>query len=672
MAKRIFTILMAVMLVVCYIPGMAFAGTDENATKTEVPTFVDMPNDWSKTAIENAVTNGLIKGYQGTDGLYIKPNGTLTRAEMATVVNRAFGAQEKTTLSGANDIISGAWYEVEMAKAVKMGTMKMDSQMRPNVNITRQEACTILARAFKMKSSSKTALNSFADKASVASWAEESLSALVEKGYMSGANGNLNPTANMTRAEFAKIMDNMVKQYIKTEGSVEKVVEKGNVMINVPGVTLKNVTVNGNLIIGDGVGNGEFTLDSVKVTGDTIVRGGGVNSIIIKGDSDIGNVVVAKVDGNVRVAVEGNAKVSVVVIEDGKNDIKVEGKITTLKVEAETPVVIQKAEITNVEVAAKNATVTVSKDATVKNLKVEAAKTSLKIDGTVKTVSVAKNAEGAKIAIAKDAKVDKLEANADVKTTGEGKPASVTGTGKVNEKASETPSGGGGGGGSTPTPTPTPEPANYQIKIKDRVLNVTSLVTAAVNNENAKFEIGSYEKFADACIILANEKTTEAQKKKVEEILLKAASSVTGIEYDKTKHDKGIMDAYDEFSADKNITNLQALLKATAVVFDKKTSTKEKIVDEYVAVVNKIKDEEIEASYNGKTGTLSAIKVKVKGTEYTLFEAKKEADKEEITKFVDAVYGEKLVDVIGDKAEITVMGTDGTADVSYTAQIIKF
>lgn len=676
MAKKVFTLLMAVMLVVCYMPGMAFAGTDENATNTAKTKFVDMPSDWSTTALENAAANGLIKGYEDTDGLHIKPNGTLKRAEMATVVNRAFGSKEKASLGGVNDIASGAWYEAEMAKAVHMGTMKKDSQMRPNANITRQEACTILARAFKMKSSSKNALDKFADKGSVASWAKESLSALVEKGYMTGSAGNLNPKANMTRAQFAKIMDNMVKEYITTAGTVEKVAEKGNVMVNVPGVTLKNVTVYGDLIIGDGVGTGEFTLDSVKVTGNTIVRGGGVNSVIIKGNSNIGNVVIAKVDGNVRVAVEGNAKVSVVVVEDGKNDVKVEGKITTLKVEAETPVVIQKAEIANVEVVAKNADVTVAKDAKVTTLKVEATKTDLKINGTVKNVKVEKQATGAKIEISKDAKVTKLEANANVTTSGEGKAATTTGTGDIKNSKGEvikkgdnasTGGGGGsssgGGGGHTPTPD-----YKYQVKVGEHVAQITDLV----KNENAKFEMGSYEKFANVCIVLANDKATEAQKKKIQDILTGADSSLTGIDFDSSKHDKGIMDAYDALNKEKTLDNFQALALATAVVLDKQTSTKEKIVDEYIAVANKIKNEDIEATYNGKKGTLTEVVATVKGENYVLFEAKKGADKATITKFVDAVYGNKLVDVIDKSAEITVKGTDGAADVSYTAEIIRF
>ena len=44
-------------------------------------------------------------------------------------------------------------------------------------------------------------------------------------------------------------------------------------------------------MIGDGVADKEVVLNNVTVTGKTIVRGGGENSIIITGTSDISRCV---------------------------------------------------------------------------------------------------------------------------------------------------------------------------------------------------------------------------------------------------------------------------------------------------------------------------------------------------------------------------------------------
>lgn len=439
--KKVLSLALSCAMLFCYMPSVAFA---------DATTFVDMPSDWSTEALSNAVANGLIKGYEQEDGLYIKPSGNLTRAQLAAVVNRAFGSTEKASLAGVNDVASDAWYAADVAKALKMGTLAKDSNVRPDDKVTRQEAFTILARAFKMEctDANHAELNKFADADAVAAWAKAGVCALVSEGYVNGSNGNINPKANMTRAEFAVIMNNLVKKYIATAGTVELGAVTGNVMVNVADVTLKNADINGSLVVGDGVGNGDLTLDNVKVAGDLVVRGGGVNSIVIKGNSSIGKVIVAKVDGNVRVAVEGEAKVEVVVVADGKDDVKIEGKVETLTVVAETPVVVQNAEIKNVEVQAK-AEVTIDKTATVTNVTVTE-KADVAINGTVTNVVVEKAAAGTEVEISKNAKVEKVEAKGETTLGGEGSANKVTGDATTSDgKDAVTGGSTGGGGGSS-------------------------------------------------------------------------------------------------------------------------------------------------------------------------------------------------------------------------------
>ena len=79
--------------------------------------FSDMPDNWATEALENAVANGLLKVTTK-----IMPDENLTRAQMATIVNRAFGATEKSSLSKFTDVNADAWYYAEMAKAVHMKT----------------------------------------------------------------------------------------------------------------------------------------------------------------------------------------------------------------------------------------------------------------------------------------------------------------------------------------------------------------------------------------------------------------------------------------------------------------------------------------------------------------------------------------------------------------------
>ena len=145
--------------------------------------FTDFPSDWSAPALSQAVENGLLNGYDGK----INPTGLLTRAQMATMVNRAFGATATASLSGYEDVAPTDWYYEELAKAVQMGTFQGDNgALRPNQPITREQAFAVLARAFVLEAEDTDALNTFPDKGEVSSWAANAVAALVENGYVTG------------------------------------------------------------------------------------------------------------------------------------------------------------------------------------------------------------------------------------------------------------------------------------------------------------------------------------------------------------------------------------------------------------------------------------------------------------------------------------------------------
>ncbi len=310
--KRTTRKIMALMLMVTMVFGsFGFAFAEEGGAVTNGAKFVDMPQDWSTAALNHAVANGLISGSDSASGKVIRPNANLTRGEMATIVNRAFGATEQGSLASFSDVPANAWYAPEMAKALVMGTFAgSDGKMRPTDAITRQEAFVVLARAFQAEGTG-SGLSKFSDASSIASWAKGAIGGLVEKGSVAGSNGKLNPTTNITRAEFAQVMDNMVQQYFTVAGKYTSV-STGTILINTPGVTLSNVTVTGDLIIGDGVGEGDVTLDNVLVKGTTVIRGGGANSIYITGSTNLGKVIVCKTaSGKISIKVSGNATVNI-------------------------------------------------------------------------------------------------------------------------------------------------------------------------------------------------------------------------------------------------------------------------------------------------------------------------------------------------------------------------
>ena len=157
MRKKKLALLLTLAMIISMFPINAFASE-----------FFDMPNDWSTGALENAAANGLLKGDNGK----IMPNDNLTRAQMATIVNRAFGTTEKSSIDDFTDVKSDAWYYDEMSKAVQMKTfIGSGDKLYPDSNITREEAFVVLARAFKISEKNENVLDKFSDKNNVSDWA---------------------------------------------------------------------------------------------------------------------------------------------------------------------------------------------------------------------------------------------------------------------------------------------------------------------------------------------------------------------------------------------------------------------------------------------------------------------------------------------------------------------
>lgn len=260
--------------------------------------FSDFPTDWSAPAMTHAVQNGLLNGSDGK----ILPKGLLTRAQMATMVNRAFASSAKASLTSFTDMFPGVWHYDEMAKSVQMGAFQgADGKLSPNDPITREQAFAVLARAFGLADGKASSLDKFSDGAQVSSWAKGAVAALVEQGYVSGADGALNPQSYITRAEFAQVMDALVAAYGDQDLKDQTV--EGNLILR-SNNTLENVTVKGDLILADGVS--AASLKNVTVTGRLVVRGGTDGVSLTKSTPKKG-IQLANPNGTPKLTIDGKA-----------------------------------------------------------------------------------------------------------------------------------------------------------------------------------------------------------------------------------------------------------------------------------------------------------------------------------------------------------------------------
>lgn len=236
-----------------------------NAFAASPEDFHDFPTDWSAAGLRSAVQNGLLNGSNGE----IDGNGLLTRAQLAAIVNRAFGADKAADLSGFTDVRPDAWYHNDMAVSVAMGAFQgANGKLNPESPITREEAFAVLARAFGLDGDA-SALSDYTDGGSVSPWAKSAVSALIDSGFVNGANGKLNPRSSITRAEFAKVISGMASTF--ADNGLSDTVD-GNVIVRSSGASLAGKTINGDLILADGAAQADLT--NVTVTGRILIRGG--------------------------------------------------------------------------------------------------------------------------------------------------------------------------------------------------------------------------------------------------------------------------------------------------------------------------------------------------------------------------------------------------------------
>ena len=351
--------------------------------------FMDVPSDyWGREAILKATMDGLIQGH---NNMY-RPNESLTRAEMATIINRAFRPLISVTLDKYTDIDTSDWYFGDMSKAVAMKTFQgYDDRLRPNDFITREEAFVVLSNALKVKAD-KTDKN-FNDLNMVSDWAKESVYGLINEGYVKGFDNMIYPKKAITRAEFAQLMSDVIKNYVRVAG-VHKSVEEGNVIINAPNTTLKDLTVKGDLIIAEGVGEGTVILDGVIVTGRLLVRAGGEHSIIIKGDSEIPQIIIVK-DGNiVRIYNSDRSLIKEVVVLDGEADVILEGNFKEVRIEADDITVYAiNAKIEEVEITGNRSRIIVDRKSKIKKIEVDSSDVIIEGEGEVEEVYVSSNGD---------------------------------------------------------------------------------------------------------------------------------------------------------------------------------------------------------------------------------------------------------------------------------------
>ena len=193
----------AVLLVLALISSLnltAFAAPAEAG-------FSDVPaGAWYAQAVETVRTNGWMNG---TSDSTFTPEGTMTRAMLATTLYRAAGSPAVTGSDAFPDTQDGTWYSDAVLWAAQTGIIRGydDGRFGTGDPVSREQIAVILWRYDG--SPAAEAAEAFADQSEISAYAVEAAAWARASGIIQGREGNLfAPRASATRAEVAVMLAN--------------------------------------------------------------------------------------------------------------------------------------------------------------------------------------------------------------------------------------------------------------------------------------------------------------------------------------------------------------------------------------------------------------------------------------------------------------------------------
>lgn len=190
--------------------SIAYPGSSVNNNNQGKIAFKDLDTvPWAEDAILALVNKNVINGRSNT---IFDPNGTVTRAEFAKMVVLGFNLTGGTA-SNFSDVATGDWFAPYVATGYNSGVISGydDGTFRPNGLISRQEMAAMISRA--IAAANKTApatveAVSFDDAWQIGSWAIDSVTTLQRAGIINGMTATtFEPLANATRAQAAVIIN---------------------------------------------------------------------------------------------------------------------------------------------------------------------------------------------------------------------------------------------------------------------------------------------------------------------------------------------------------------------------------------------------------------------------------------------------------------------------------
>jgi len=200
----------------CTFDGKTYTDQIISDTRRVEDIFTDVPStSWYRDYVQYVYDHALMGGVSKTE---FRPDGTLTRAQVAQILYNQAGSPDVTEESQFTDVKSTAWYYRAVTWAAENQVVGgyTDGTFRPNQSITRQEVAVMLYARAGRPVASGSLDGIFADSSSVAKWATNAMVWAYQNQILSGERAGddlyLRPKNNATRAQAAVMITRYAEQ----------------------------------------------------------------------------------------------------------------------------------------------------------------------------------------------------------------------------------------------------------------------------------------------------------------------------------------------------------------------------------------------------------------------------------------------------------------------------
>ncbi|WP_010094725.1 S-layer homology domain-containing protein [Ornithinibacillus scapharcae] len=257
---------------------------------------------YAKDAVQKLADENYLVGDENGN---FKPGNIVDRAQAAEVLRKALNLPVEGT-EDFSDVSSNNWfYNAVVATSPELFEGTGNGKFNPTGALTREQAAKVIVNGFGL--TGETSLD-FSDAKDASSWAKAELEVAVANGIIEGKQSNgktlLAPQAQITRAEFAVMVDRAIEAAAATEFVVESVeatngrelvIEFSQAVDETDAKDLSNYTIEGVDFTG---ATAEVSEDEKTVT-ITLAAG---NEIDVKNAAVVIDEIVSKEDADVKTA----------------------------------------------------------------------------------------------------------------------------------------------------------------------------------------------------------------------------------------------------------------------------------------------------------------------------------------------------------------------------------